>query len=264
MQIDPFTFAAQIVNFLILLFLLRRFLYRPVMAAMDRREQGISDRLGEARRKMREAEEKEEQYRRNLRELEHDRKEMMEEAREETVKSRSEWLNEAREEVRAIRERWQESLRQEKEGFLRELKEAAGERLLEVVRQILNDLSTRGLEEQAAEVFLEKLEGLEADDRRMLSEYTAAEGAEEIVITGSFEPAPETRERIRALFRDCLGEDMPVRFETDSTQGIGLEARVGGWRLGWNMNRYLRTLASDMEAYLNREMPGGAPASGQE
>ena len=44
MQVDVFTLIAQIVNFLILVYLLKRFLYRPVLDAMDRREADIAQK----------------------------------------------------------------------------------------------------------------------------------------------------------------------------------------------------------------------------
>ncbi len=48
MQIDWLTVIAQIVNFLILVWLLKRFLYQPVINAMDQREQRIAERLQKA------------------------------------------------------------------------------------------------------------------------------------------------------------------------------------------------------------------------
>ena len=51
MSVNWFTVAAQVVNFLILVWLLHRFLYGPIIAAMDRRERRIAERLQDAQRK---------------------------------------------------------------------------------------------------------------------------------------------------------------------------------------------------------------------
>ena len=51
MLINWFTVAAQIVNFLILVALLKRFLYGPIVAAMSAREGRIAAQLTEAQRK---------------------------------------------------------------------------------------------------------------------------------------------------------------------------------------------------------------------
>ena len=60
MNIDWFTLSAQIVNFLILLVLLRKFLYGPLRNVMQKREEKVTSRLEEARRKLDEAEEQRE------------------------------------------------------------------------------------------------------------------------------------------------------------------------------------------------------------
>src|SRR5580704_10210014 len=45
MLIDWFTVGAQAVNFLILVWLLQRFLYRPVMKTIDARERSIAQKI---------------------------------------------------------------------------------------------------------------------------------------------------------------------------------------------------------------------------
>ena len=62
MAIDWMTVSAQIVNFLLLVWLLKRFLYQPVLSAMDRREQDIAERLGAALDREQQAEAKIQQY----------------------------------------------------------------------------------------------------------------------------------------------------------------------------------------------------------
>ena len=42
MLIDGFTVGAQVLNFLILVWLMKRFLYQPILDAIDAREQRIA------------------------------------------------------------------------------------------------------------------------------------------------------------------------------------------------------------------------------
>lgn len=62
MLIDWFTVIAQIVNFLVLLLLLRRFLYRPILDAMQARERKVAERLESAAQERIRAEEERERY----------------------------------------------------------------------------------------------------------------------------------------------------------------------------------------------------------
>ena len=96
MQIDYFTIIAQIINFLILVFLLRHFLYRPVIKSMDEREQKIISRLKEAEQKKKEAEQEAESYRKMLQELSDKRQEMNAKAAEEAQILETDLMKKAR------------------------------------------------------------------------------------------------------------------------------------------------------------------------
>ncbi len=55
MLIDWFTVAAQVINFLVLVWLLKRFLYQPIIDAIDAREKRIAAELADADAKKAEA-----------------------------------------------------------------------------------------------------------------------------------------------------------------------------------------------------------------
>ena len=62
MLIDWFTVSAQVVNFLILVWLMKRFLYKPILHAIDAREQRIAKKIADADAKRAEAEKEREQW----------------------------------------------------------------------------------------------------------------------------------------------------------------------------------------------------------
>ena len=62
MLIDWFTVIAQVVNFLILVWLLKRFLYRPILNAIDAREKRIAAKIADADAKEAEAQKQREEY----------------------------------------------------------------------------------------------------------------------------------------------------------------------------------------------------------
>ena len=55
MLIDWFTVGAQVLNFLVLVWLMKRFLYKPILDAIDAREKGIATELADADAKKAEA-----------------------------------------------------------------------------------------------------------------------------------------------------------------------------------------------------------------
>ena len=81
MKIDWFTVIAQVINFLVLVWLLKRFLYKPILNAIEEREKKVSEQLTDAAEKMDEANEKLNQYQQKNEEFDQKKKEMMDEVR---------------------------------------------------------------------------------------------------------------------------------------------------------------------------------------
>lgn len=103
MQIDWITVIAQIVNFLILAWLLKRFLYQPVINAMDQREQLVMQRLTEAEQREQLADQKALQFEQQKSELEQQQQTLIADAREQAEVQKQKMLEAARDEVNSNR-----------------------------------------------------------------------------------------------------------------------------------------------------------------
>ncbi|MCK2184160.1 hypothetical protein [Halomonas getboli] len=252
MTIDWLTVSAQIVNFLILVWLLKRFLYRPVLRAMDRRESGIRERLEQAAAREAEAEQSLHDYRRREAELAQQRQTLLDEARDEATRRRREWLDAARDEVNAQRTAWQQQLNEEREALLERFGQRALASLEATLRQALRDLADRELEARLIDAFIARLDALDASAGRRL-----AEGAGEIEVATSFAPAPEDEARLREAVKRRLGETAEVRLTRASSLICGVELMRDGYRLGWSLADYLETLHARVEGDLNAAATAG-------
>lgn len=263
MEIDWFTFLAQVVNFLILLLLLKRFLYRPVMEAVRRRQERIESRLAEAREERTEAERLVAEAREQEERIERERRERLQAMRAEVRKTREELMEELREEADEARERWRQTLRQERESFLAELRERTSEGLHDGVRRALADLADEGLERRAIQVFLDRLESMEEVDREAFADGVSRSGGH-VTATSRHELPDEWRRRIRESTERLVGRDVTLRFETDPDVLWGVELRTADQKLGWSAANYLSSLEEDvgelLEAEYEQAAPGAAPA----
>jgi F-type H+-transporting ATPase subunit b len=239
--IDWFTVAAQIVNFLILVFLLKHFLYDRILKAMDRREERIQNRLEEAQSKKQEAEQEAETHRRERRDLEAKRSDMLAEAAKEAEKERKRLVQEARDQVASLRQKWQTSLDREKASFTRELRLRAGREVYAVCRKALRDLADADVEIRMVQVLLQHLTGLEEDERSAMARAALAAGTRVAVRSGFDLPSGLEQELTRGI-QEHLGGDIEVAYETDSDQGPGIELRMNGRKLSWGFENYLDEL----------------------
>lgn len=237
MQIDWLTFGIQIVNFLILLVLLRRFLYRPIVNMMERREQHIKDQIEEADRKREEAEKEAASLREQRQAIEKRREEMLAEAEDAARERRHELIEEARAEIEETRSAWQATIQREKDDFLRDLRKRVGEQVFQVARRALADLADAELEQQMIRVFAARLQSGEA-----AGFSDALNDSQEAVITSAFELSDEAREHLTGALRERAGDQVDVRFEAEPELIGGILLKTNGFQLTWNLRDYLKSM----------------------
>jgi F-type H+-transporting ATPase subunit b len=239
--IDWFTVAAQAVNFLVLVALLRRFLYGPITRAMAERRQAIDERLADADRLRADADAEAERLRAETQRLEDEREEQLRQLRDEIHAERRRQLAEARTEVDELAARWRAAVQREKEGFLAELRTRSGEQLVQAVRGALRDLADESLESRVVTHFLEQLDALDPTQRATLIDAARRNGAH-LHLQTAFPLSPEQRATVETAVERVLGGGNDVRFEVTPTLVGGIELRAGGQALAWTFDEYLDSL----------------------
>jgi F-type H+-transporting ATPase subunit b len=235
MLIDWFTVVAQIVNFLVLVWLMRRFLYRRILGAIDARESRIAARVAEADAKEKEAAEQLTLYKAKLQDFELEHENMLAQAKAEGGRLHAEMLERARKDVCALETKWKEDLDRERSAFLLELRRRAATEILEITRRTVSDLTCLDVQECAVRVFLEKIQLIDEDARLSLSQG-------ELQIRSAFDLPDQTQTQIQQVLEDRLQVPVMLRFERAPGIGLGLELRGNGWRIGWNSEDYLDEL----------------------
>lgn len=256
MKIDLFTLFAQIFNFVVLMLLLKRFLYKPIVRTMDERERRISADLDEAKNCLEEATREATVCHAERQEIEDKRGEMLSSAQEEAAAWRRDLIQEARDEIEERQERWRQSVEREKQSFLSDLRRRAGEQVYEISRRALEDLAGVDLERHIIETFIARLpEAAEPglDSFAVPSVGTTPTGDErksqwrpEAVICTAFEIDGETHDRIEAAVHQRLTGDFDLRFEISPDLICGIELRAGGQTAAWSLRNYLETLDENL------------------
>jgi len=254
--IDWFTVTAQIVNFIVLVVLLKYFLYDRIIEAMDRREQNIRNRLQEAESERQDAEQEAESYRKKNEEIDQKRSEMLNQAKEEAEKERKSLTQKAREEVEKVRSRWQESVQKEKNTFLRELRQLTANQVYAISRRALQDLADSELEERLVGVFLSELQNMPEEKKHDMAEAIQKEGNTATVRSG-FEIPTKLRRKITEALRDSLAENAEVTYETVPDMTMGIELKSRGEKMSWSLENYLNGLEERAKEALEREAQRG-------
>ena len=249
MNIDWFTFAAQIVNFLILVALLRWLLYGRIVRAMKSREEKIANQFKEADQKRAEAEQEVDEYEEKTRQLDQQRETLLQEARREADEEQQRLLREAREEVDRQRDQWQEAYHRDRDDVLVDVRRQAGRMGLATARRTLSQLAGAELETRMCDTFAEQLPNLDDQQREEIAQHLA-DGDAKVSVRSAFDVPDPQRKQLREIIRETFGYDGQVAFEDSSSLVCGLELDVGGYSFGWNVNDFLSDLETELDERL--------------
>jgi F-type H+-transporting ATPase subunit b len=240
-SIDWITVSAQIVNFLVLVWLLKRFLYQPVIRAMDKREQRIAERLEEAQHREQQAQAQQQQYLEKESELDQRREAILNQARDEADKQRRQLTDLAREEVSEKQKQWQQQAEQEKDAFLKTLRNKSSDAIQAICRKALRELANTELEEQVIDSFIHHLKSLDKISRDAMVQ-AVDKASEPMHIRTAFELDSSVRARITRAMHEHIAEGVDIDYGISERLLCGIELSAGGQRLSWSLAGYLDEL----------------------
>ena len=168
--IDWFTVAAQVINFLILVWLLKRFLYRPILDAIDAREERIAAELADADAKKAEARKERDEFQHKNEAFEQQRATLLSQATDEAKAERQRLLDEARQAADTLSAQRLQTLSNDSHQLNQAIRRRTQAEVFAIARKALTDLATASLEERMAEVFIRRLRALDGQAKEALAE----------------------------------------------------------------------------------------------
>ena len=255
MHIDWFVLFAQIVNFLVLVFLLKYFLYGRILGAMDARQAKIEASWAEARDQREKARLEAEDYQDKTRSLEAEREALLSQAHKAAEKTRQDLLEKARADVDALKNRWHDTLEREKLSFLEDLRRRAGAHVYDTIRRVMHDLADAEIEERVLSVMLRRLEDSNIEQLEAIRDNLGRADAETgVIVRSSFTLNTDQEERIITALEGYAPAETPIRFEHSSEIITGIEVLVHGHKVSWSVGDYLLALEEAFQQTLREEI----------
>ncbi len=251
MLIDWFTVVAQIINFLILMALLKYFLYDRILRAMDEREQHLASLHLQAETKELEAAQEADSHRQAIQKLEKERAQILTQARQAADQHQQELIQQARQEVDDTRRNWNESIEHEQSAFLEDLRQRTVTQVYEIARRALKDLANEDFEQHLVKVFLSRLDKIEESHWTHLHE-SIPNGQTHLEVHSAFPLSPIIEKKIVSALQERLGETMDVTFNVSSSIIGGIELKGAGHTVAWNLEEYLDSLHDHVTQALNQ------------
>lgn len=245
MELDWTTFILEIINFLVLVWLLRHFLYRPVMKVVAERRAAIAKTLDEARATQDEAAALKAQYENRLRDWQKEREAARGALRDEIDAERRKRLAQLEDEVAEQRRKEQVLAERREEGLLREARRQAKSLSGSFAAKLLARLADPAIQDRLLAMLVEDLGHLGDDQRQQLAAAQQAAGGA-VQIVSAFPLDKSQRDTVTGALQKALNINPEYDFREDGALLAGLSIHIGAQRLQANLEEELRFFSDSL------------------
>lgn len=241
MEINWFTVIAQIVNFLILVYLLKRFLYKPVLEAIDAREKKIAAQLADAAAKKAEAIEDKDLFRQKNEAFDRERVIKMQEVNKQIDLEKERLFEEVRKESTELRLKFEESFKQQEQEIKESLVKKTKDAVFAIAGKTLSDLASAELEEQIVTVFIGKIEKLDGAEKSKFMD-ALKNNDDSIIIKSVFELSTTSKQKLEEVIAKITDTQNEFKYLQEPELVSGIEIMTKSFQMSWNIDSYLESL----------------------
>jgi F-type H+-transporting ATPase subunit b len=241
MQVDWFTIIAQALNFLILLWFMKRFLFKPILGAIDEREKRIADQVAAAEAMKIEAQKQRDEYEEKNEALEKESAAMMDATKVEVQSVRQKLLDEAREAAEDYNDKHQKALKEADLALSLDIQRRTREEVLSLARYALTALAGTSLEVRIVELFNDRLRDM--GDEEVQTMKTLMSGSHEtLIVRTGLDLNEEQKTETGTTIKSIVGTDTHILFESKPELVSGIELIANGFKVAWSMDDYLAVI----------------------
>ncbi len=246
MKINWFTVIAQVINFLLLVWLLRRFLYKPILDAIAAREKKITDKLADAAAKMMEAKKEQDEFNQKNATFDKQKADMLAKAVDESNKERQRLMDEANKVAVDLQTKLADENKKTQENLALEIAQKTEKEVFAMTSKTLADIASVSLDEQSAYIFIKHINELNDQEKnQFISNFKV--GTNLVLVKSVFELSPKIQTEIRTAVGKILGTEPPFQFTIAPELISGIELTSNGYKLAWSISAYLTSLQKNIQ-----------------
>lgn len=243
MELNWTTFALEIINFLALLWILKRFLYRPVMQTLAERRAGIERTLAEARASEAQAQAKQQQFASRLADWEQEKAAARRRFETELEAERARQMEALTKVLASERERSAAQDAHRLESQRRELAAQASTEARQFASALFARLAGPELEGQLVQLFIEELAAL--PEERLSAVRAGQNGHGQGILTSAFALTAAQRQQLSSAIDTRLGKAIALDFVVEPDLLAGARLTLGAWQLDFSLAGELGIFAEE-------------------
>ena len=257
MLIDWFTVGAQALNFLILVWLMKRYLYRPILTAIDTREKRIASQLADAKTQKGEAKRDKEIFEQKISEFNEQKADLVSHATDEAKTQGQKIIDEAKKQADALSAARAQDLLNDVKHLDKDLVSTVQNSVFGIARKALAEMADESLEDCLVAAFIRRLKDLDGKGKETLK-AAVQDGKGSAGVRSAFELAPKQQSAIKVAIHEELSTEVTLRFEIQPELISGIEFVANGQKVAWALTDYVSTLEKAVTDVVNQRVKKSA------
>lgn len=250
MEIDLITLVAQIVNLIILVWLLKKFLYKPLLDMVDARQALILKNVNDAKKAAEQAKAEEQKYALKVEAFEAERQELLKQTQEQAEQLKETLSNEAKVTVEETKKRWQNELAQEKKSFDLDMRDRIVQQFKAFADASLKEMADLSLQEQVENQFKNKLSHLSAAEKKSFT--AAAQKSKKVLLTYGLPETVKRQKEMKSYLMKTfkLPDSVAIEIKENPDLICGIEIQTVEFVISWSLADYLDKFSINLDATL--------------
>ncbi len=249
MNINWSTVFFQIVNFLIIVWILKKYLFKPVLSAMEKREKIIQDRLKDAESAKKLADRERQNLKVKVFELEKSKNDILAEAYKNMEAEQEKIMADFNIDMQNKRKLFQKNIEEEREQLRLSIKDLAGETMLNSISFALKDLANYDVQVAIFNNFIAKIIKAEIEKVDELKKFY--QKSKKIVLVSSFVIDDNQKNIFIEAMEKLLGEKpKSIEFKQDANLLCGMEVISDSLLISFGLDNYINQLKVSLDKAL--------------
>ena len=237
------TFLAQIINLFVLVWLLKRFLYKPILNAIDRRQAFIMNKVRQAQEAKDSAERERVALTQKRLLFEQENTKRLNALTREIAALKSQQMSDLEAEMAGLRQKKKAELAQEIQSAEWEMRNAFIAQFTQLSQKVMTDLSGLAPLDQAVALFQKRIESLKKSEKNDIQKALLKQS---VIYISTSAPLPgKTKKELISFTRRAfkLPPKSKIQIRADASLILGVELSAGGMSVEWHLKSYLDALA---------------------
>jgi F-type H+-transporting ATPase subunit b len=251
LQLNWSTVLLQILDFVIMAFILWRFLFKPVVRILDERSARVTGALTDAEQKQQSAEAMRSEYEQKLADAEEQVVAMRQQAEEDLARARRQVLDETRQELVVMRSNADNEIREARQQAILQHRQALGQLITDLSARMIGEATSDRFQEGALEQFVRRLAALPEEEYRQAIRLGTEEEVR-VELVSAHELEQERRAQIEAQVEELAGQPIEIAYRVDPSLVAGAMLRFGDMMIDGSLTGQLERLRERYMAELEQ------------